>query len=418
MKSLLIGLLCFLSTSTASSQWTLINQTATEADTCYFCGFNAVKFFSADTGVAFGLKTRQPLFIKWLTYDGGRSWTESTLPNSIGPFVDAITDINHYWWSSSKADSGLRTSDGGVTYEALPPYEFYDYASLYFVDSLLGFTGAERMEMHRTSDGGLTWKKVHDSLTYRGYYMRWIAFNTPAIGIATTDEIATWVLRTVDSGKTWSTPTDPMYPAADRSSGISWPTPNSAYIFTHNSLVLSADTGLSWRRVGVALPNMSARDGAFLDSLHGIVVGYPIPYDSSEATIVALTSDGGASWRRMRLDSMGTDNPKAHYPSKNVAYVQGRTKLYRLDIDQLAVYDKPSARAECFESEVLDHTVALRFADPVTGVVHVTDVLGRTLKHVAVQAQTSLSIAIDDLPRLLLINVPCREGYRTLKIQR
>jgi photosystem II stability/assembly factor-like uncharacterized protein len=419
MKHLVVALLCLLSTSTASSQWTLINKTDTKADTCFFCGFHAVKFFSADTGVAFGAKDRNYGSVKWLTYDGGRSWSETILSSPGSSWVDAITDINHYWWSpGAKTYPGLRTSDGGLSYEELPPYSFYNFVSLYFVDSLLGFTGAERMEMHRTTDGGMSWVQVSDSATYSGYKMLWIAFNNPAIGIATTDEIATWVLRTVDSGKTWSASSDPRYPSYSRSRGISWPTPNAAYIFSHDALVLSADTGLTWHRVGARLPGMSARDGAFFDSLNGIVVGYRIPYDSSEATVVALTSDGGASWRRMVLDSMGTNDPKVHYPAKNVAYVQGRTKLYRLDIDKLAIDNTTLMRAECFKSEFFDHSVNLTFDSPLTGQVYVTDVLGRTLKRVVIQAQSSLSIEIDDLPGLILVNVPCNEGYRTLKIQR
>jgi photosystem II stability/assembly factor-like uncharacterized protein len=252
----------------ASAQWTP-QQSNTNAE---FRGLIAV---SPNVVWASGTRGRVAR-----TTDGGKTWTIDSIPGTSGldfRDIDARSAVNAHALSAGEAEKG-------------------------------------QAKIYRTTDGR-TWTKQFET-SEKGVFLDAISFWDNQHGIAFGDPIGgrLFLLATDDGGATWTRiPTEnapPMLPgeAAFAASGtcITVQGTSNVWIGTGGAararVFRSTDRGRTWTVSDAPLHAGNSAAGifsiAFSDAMHGVVVGGEYTSPRAPFDNVALTADGGKTWRR------------------------------------------------------------------------------------------------------------------------
>ena len=216
------------------------------------------------------------------TTDGGRTWTVETIPGADSldlRDIDAVSATRSWALSAGPAERGqarlFGTDDGEhwtQQFETTQPGVFLD--ALSFWDARHGIALSDpvggRLFILTTDDGGATWTRVATDAA-PGVLPGEAAFaasgtcltvqGTSNVWIATGGGARARVFRSTDRGRTWTVVDTPVH-AGGASSGI----------FSI----------------------------AFSDARHGVVVGGDYAKPNEPFENVALTDDGGRTWRPAR----------------------------------------------------------------------------------------------------------------------
>jgi photosystem II stability/assembly factor-like uncharacterized protein len=234
----------------------------------------------------------------------------------------SVIDAKVAWVSGSRA-TFLKTTDGGATWkvDSIAGKGTLDLRDIHAFDARTAVAiSAGEAEMGlanilRTTDGGATWTTVYTTDT-KGVFFDAISFWDRNHGIVQSDPVDNklFLLTTSDGGKTW-TRVDPkgipemlQGEAAFAASGTCLTVQGSsnAWIATGGASVArvfrSTDRGHTW---AVAETPVHSGDGgsagifsvAFADARHGVVVGGNYSQAHTAYVNVALTEDGGATWK-------------------------------------------------------------------------------------------------------------------------
>lgn len=234
----------------------------------------------------------------------------------------SVVNAKTAWVSGSRA-TFLRTADGGATWklDSIAGRDSLDLRDIHAFDerSAVAISAGEaekgQANILRTTDGGATWTTVF-STTQKGVFFDAISFWDERNGIVMSDPVDNklFLLVTTDAGATWSR-VDPsglpeMLPgeAAFAASGTCLTVQGSgnAWIATGGAAVSrvfrSTDRGRTWK---VAETPVHSGDGgaagafsvAFADAQHGIIVGGNYSQPRQPYVNVALSEDGGATWK-------------------------------------------------------------------------------------------------------------------------
>jgi len=220
-------------------------------------------------------------------------------------------------WASGAAGTVLRTADGGRTWQRrpVPGGDGLDFRDVDALDAstavVLSIGPGEASRIYRTSDGGATWSEQFRNADPDAFFDA-VAFGDAAHGAAISDAVGgRFVIRlTADGGRTW-TPVagDRLPPALDGEGAFAASGTNVAmrgrdriWIATTGARVLrSADGGRSWSVHQAPLATGEATgifSVAFRDADHGVVVGGNYQRETEAIDNVAITDDGGITWRR------------------------------------------------------------------------------------------------------------------------
>ena len=247
-------------------------------------------------------------------------------------------------WASGSRGSVVRSVDGGRTWRAdsVAGATHLDFRSILAISAdiaVIASAGeAEKGLAHirHTGDGGRSWTSLWETAD-SGVFLdalaawdshTWVALSDPTMG-------SFGLFMTGDGGTSWlRLPPAGMPPvltgeAAFAASGSSLVTRgrNEMWIGTGGGgrarVMHSADRGATW---SVAETPVHAAGGAagifalaFFDSRHGVAVGGDYLKRHLAATSVALTTDGGRTWR-------AATSPPAAYLS-GVAYAGSASRL-------------------------------------------------------------------------------------------
>ncbi len=234
----------------------------------------------------------------------------------------SVVDSKVAWVSGSRAQF-VRTTDGGATWTvgAIGTRDSLDFRDIHAFDDkravAISAGEAEKglANIMRTTDGGATWTTVY-STDIKGAFFDAISFWDERNGIVMSDPVDNkwFLLVTSDGGASW-TRVDPagipeMLPgeAAFAASGTCLTVQGSsnAWIATGGATVArvfrSTDRGRTW--TAVSTPLHSGDNGAagifsvaFADEKRGVVVGGNYSQPRVAHVNVALTEDGGATWK-------------------------------------------------------------------------------------------------------------------------
>jgi photosystem II stability/assembly factor-like uncharacterized protein len=224
-------------------------------------------------------------------------------------------------WVSGHAAAVLRTVDGGATWEritvpgaATDSLQFRDvHAVNAAVAYLLAAGPGSRSRIYKTTDGGGTWQLQFTNADSSAFY-DCFAFWDPSHGLVFSDAVAGhFVIRvTADGGAHWTpVPAGVLPPAqpgegAFAASGTCAVTldKNEAWVGTGAAdtarVLHTRDGGLTWDVAVTAIAggrSSGIAALAFRDSLHGIALGGDVADADARTDNVAVTADGGRTWR-------------------------------------------------------------------------------------------------------------------------
>ncbi|QDV37575.1 WD40/YVTN/BNR-like repeat-containing protein [Tautonia plasticadhaerens] len=242
-------------------------------------------------------------------------------------------------WASGSGGTVLRTTDGGKTWtpRPVPGAPSLDFRDIEAIDAdtahLLSIGEGEQSRIYKTIDGGESWGLQYTNRDPDGF-LDAIAFWDAEHGLALGDPVngRFIVLTTDDGGRNWEPiPAEGMPPAlpgeaAFAASGTCLVVhgEDDAWFATGGGGVArvfrSADRGRTWTAHETPVRAGNTASGlfsiAFRDADHGVAVGGDYQEPGKTGGFVALTCDGGKTWR------LAQGEPPSGYRSA-VAYVPG-----------------------------------------------------------------------------------------------
>jgi photosystem II stability/assembly factor-like uncharacterized protein len=225
------------------------------------------------------------------------------------------------WVSGYTATNGvvLRTTDGGATWQSVGPpdaagLQFRDIEAFDANHAVILSIGNNPTDfrVYATSDGGAHWTQTFTNADPNAFY-DCMAFFDPQHGLAVSDPTngKFQIISTSDGGMSWQlVPQAGMPPALPGEAGFAASgeclTTQGHHAWfgsgggAQSRVFSSKDGGKTWQVSTTPIPSgpTSGINGiAFHDAKHGIAVGGDFAAPTASPNAVAITSDGGRTWR-------------------------------------------------------------------------------------------------------------------------
>ncbi len=219
-----------------------------------------------------------------------------------------------------------QAAGAGFGWRALPGAPIADdrHESLFFLEPSLGWLANISGEIHKTTDGGITWRLVHKDADAS---FRSIAFADSLRGWAGTVYSTVPLFETSDGGESWS----PAPVPGDVSGICGLSVVNSSVVygvgtfFEASPLIKTTDGGVTWRAIDMRERATTLVEARFFSPESGFVTG---GFDSAGLGVfqglrgvILFTADGGETWkRRYYSDSLESWIWKLSFPGGGAAY--------------------------------------------------------------------------------------------------
>ena len=222
-------------------------------------------------------------------------------------------------WASGSANTILRSTDGGATWQRTatgPSADRLDFRDVDAIDDrtayVLSIGDGPLSRIFKTTDGGATWATQFVNEDPKAFFDA-MAFWDAERGIAVSDSVDGQfvIIRTGDGGRTWTrVPAGGLPPALPNEGAFAASGTNVAVYGRDHvwfatgaaaraRVLRSSDGGRTWQIADTPLaagPTAGAYSIAFRDALHGVVVGGDYSKEREAVDNLAVTSDGGATW--------------------------------------------------------------------------------------------------------------------------
>ncbi len=222
-------------------------------------------------------------------------------------------------WVSGHGGVVLRTTDGGArwTRRLVPGADSLQFRDVHARDAqtawVLAAGPGTRSRIYRTDDGGDTWALQFANSDSSAFY-DCFAFWDERRAVAFSDAVdGRFVVRvTADGGGHWEPVPHAALPPAQRGEGafaasgacVVTAGPRHAWIGTGAAdtarVLRTADGGRTWDSAAVPVPGgtfAGLAALAFRDTLRGVALGGDLGDPAGTGPAVALTDDGGRTWR-------------------------------------------------------------------------------------------------------------------------
>jgi photosystem II stability/assembly factor-like uncharacterized protein len=231
--------------------------------------------------------------------------------------ISAVSD--EVVWASGQNGTVVRSVDGGRTWEPrpIPAAAALDLRDIEARDTSTAIAMSagpgDASRIFRTEDSGAHWTQVYVA-PVAGMFLDALAFSNDAHGVAVSDAVdgAFVVLTTADGGRTWQpVPADRLPPALSQegafaASGTNVAVQGARHVWigtTAGRVLRTADGGRTWTVGTTPVANGEATgifSIAMRDATRGVVVGGNYTKEAEAVDNLAVTSDGGATWRPAR----------------------------------------------------------------------------------------------------------------------
>ena len=220
-------------------------------------------------------------------------------------------------WASGSRGTVMRTLDAGATWQNVSPQPplALDFRDVDAIDRMtayiLSIGNGDASRILKTTDAGATWVTQFTSPDADAFFDA-MAFWDADHGIAFSDSANAMfrIISTSDAGRTW-TRLGGLPPALDNEGAFAASGTNVAvwgdrhvWIGTGAAararVLHSSDRGKTWTVADTPIPGGTSAgiySIAFRDALHGIVVGGDYAKEDLALDNVAVTDDGGKTWR-------------------------------------------------------------------------------------------------------------------------
>jgi photosystem II stability/assembly factor-like uncharacterized protein len=225
-------------------------------------------------------------------------------------------------WASGAAGTVLRTGDGGATWKklAVPDAEKLDFRDVDAVSEttayILSIGPGPASRIYKTTDAGATWTLQFKNDDQKAF-LDAMSFWDPNHGLVFGDSVdgQFYILTTADGGGTWKRVSTPTLPPALRNEGAFAASGTNIAVFgkTHAwigtgaaakaRVLRTGDGGHTWQVADTPLaagPSTGIFSIAFRDAKHGVVVGGDYKKEQEAVDNLAVTSDGGATWKLVK----------------------------------------------------------------------------------------------------------------------
>jgi len=224
-------------------------------------------------------------------------------------------------WASGSGATVLLTDDGGATWRKLNvTSETLDFRDIDAIDARTAFVlsigNGPASRIYKTTDAGATWTmqfKNDDPKAFLDAMSFWDADNGIVFGDSVDGQF--YILMTDNGGLTWSRVPAAVLPPALENEGAFAASGTNIAVFgkTHAwigtgagakaRVLRTADRGRSWQIADTPLA-AGASTGifsiAFRDAKHGVVVGGDYRKEQEAVDNLAITNDGGATWKLVK----------------------------------------------------------------------------------------------------------------------
>ena len=247
-------------------------------------------------------------------------WTVQT--SGVTARLRGISAVNErVAWASGASSTVLRTTDGGATWKMLTVTgETLDLRDIDAVDAqtayALSIGNGPASRIYKTTDAGATWTmqfKSDDQKVFLDAMSFWDA-NT---GIVFGDSVAgqLYILLTDNGGRTWTrVPPASLPPALEGEGAFAASGTNIAVVGKTHAwigtgagakarVLRTSDRGRSWQVADTPLAAAQSAgifSIAFRDEKHGIVVGGDYRKEQEAVDNLAITDDGGVTWKLVK----------------------------------------------------------------------------------------------------------------------
>jgi photosystem II stability/assembly factor-like uncharacterized protein len=224
-------------------------------------------------------------------------------------------------WASGAGSTVLRTIDGGATWQRLAVTdETLDFRDIDAIDNetayILSIGNGPASRIYKTTDAGKTWQlqfKNEDQKAFLDAMSFWDLDHGIAFGDSV--DLNFYILITVDGGRTWSRVPPASLPPAQGNEGafaasgtnIALYDKSHAWIGTgaaaRSRVLRTTDGGRTWQVADTPLasgPSAGIFSIAFRDTKHGVIAGGDYQKEQQAVDNLAVTSDGGATWKLVK----------------------------------------------------------------------------------------------------------------------
>ena len=224
-------------------------------------------------------------------------------------------------WASGSGATVLRTTDGGATWQKLNvTSEALDFRDINAIDAqtayVLSIGNGPASRIYKTTDAGATWTmqfKNDDPKAFLDAMSFWDANNGIVFGDSVDGKF--YVLTTNNGGATWSRlPVAGLPPALENEGAFAASGTNIAVFGKTHAwigtgagakarVLRTSDGGRSWQVSDTPLAAgqfAGIFSIAFRDAKHGVVAGGDYRKEQEAIDNLALTEDGGVTWKLVK----------------------------------------------------------------------------------------------------------------------
>ena len=224
-------------------------------------------------------------------------------------------------WASGSGATVLRTTDGGATWNKLNvTNEALDFRDIDAIDAqtayVLSIGNGPASRIYKTIDGGATWTmqfKNDDAKAFLDAMSFWDANHGVVFGDSVDGQF--YILTTQDGGGTWRRVPPATLPRALENEGAFAASGTNIAVFgkTHAwigtgaaakaRVLRTSDGGHTWQVTDTPLaagPSTGIFSIAFRDAQHGVIVGGDYRKEQEAVDNLAVSSDGGATWKLVK----------------------------------------------------------------------------------------------------------------------
>ena len=224
-------------------------------------------------------------------------------------------------WASGSGATVLRTTDGGATWNKLTvTTQTLDFRDVDAIDGqtayVLSIGKGAASRIYKTNDAGATWTMQFKS-DNENVFLDAMSFWDANHGVVFGDSVGgqLYILTTDNGGRTWERVSPASLPPALENEGAFAASGTNIAVFgkTHawigtgagarSRVLRTSDRGRRWQVADTPLAAGSTTgifSIAFRDAKHGVVVGGDYRKEQEAVDNVAVTSDGGVTWKLVK----------------------------------------------------------------------------------------------------------------------
>src|SRR5687767_1971655 len=250
----------------------------------------------------------------------GPRWTLQT--TGVTARLRGVSAVNErVAWASGSGATVLRTTDGGATWKKLSvTTETLDFRDIDAIDPqtayVLSIGNGAASRIYKTTDAGTTWAmqfKSDDQKVFLDAMSFWDANHGIVFGDSVDGQL--YILTTENGGRTWTRVPPASLPPALENEGAFAASGTNIALFgkTHAwigtgagaraRVLRTSDRGRSWQVADTPLaaaPTTGIFSIAFRDAKNGVVVGGDYRKEQEAVDNLAVTSDGGVTWKLVK----------------------------------------------------------------------------------------------------------------------